>query len=41
MPSLLLEMGYATDEGDAAKLNDAGWCSLFIKAVADGIEAGI
>ena len=29
------------DEGDAAKLNDAGWCSLFIKAVADGIEAGI
>ena len=41
MPSLLLEMGYATDESDAAKLNDAGWCSLFIKAVADGIEAGI
>ncbi len=41
MPSLLLEMGYATDEGDAAKLNDAGWCKLFIKAVADGIEAGI
>ena len=41
MPSLLLEMGYATDESDAAKLNDAEWCSLFIKAVADGIEAGI
>lgn len=41
MPSMLLEMGYATNEIDASNLNDTEWRGKFIKAVADGIEAGL
>ena len=39
MPSVLLEMGYATNRTDAANLYDSSWRMQFVKAVADGIDS--
>ncbi|MBE6696027.1 MAG: N-acetylmuramoyl-L-alanine amidase [Ruminococcaceae bacterium] len=38
MPTLLLEMGFLTDESDARQLFDAEWQRTLARAIADGID---
>ena len=38
MPTLLLEMGFLTDESDAMQLVDKEWQASLAKAIADGID---
>lgn len=37
MPSILIEMGFASNKDDAANLLDPEWRETFVSAVADGI----
>ena len=39
MPTLLLEMGFLTDERDAMQLVDKEWQASLAKAIADGIDS--
>ena len=41
MPSVLLEMGYATNQSDAKELLDDTWRQKYVKTIADAIEAGL
>ena len=39
MPSVLIEMGFATNPDDAASILDTEWRDSFCRAIADGIKA--
>lgn len=39
MPSMLIEMGYATNPDDAANLLDPVWRGQFVQTIADGVDA--
>ena len=39
MPSILLEMGFASNKGEAADLMNDEWRAAYVKVLADGLEA--
>ena len=39
MPSILLEMGFASNAGEAADLMNEEWRKEYVKAIADGLIA--
>ena len=41
MPSLLLEMGFCTNQGDAKDMMNDEWRAKYVKTIADSIEEGL
>lgn len=40
-PSVLIEMGYATNERDSADLNDPAWRDAFVKRICDSLDSAL